>query len=224
MKKREKDAEAKRLSEVTAEGLTPQQRLFVAYYIQTMNAAEAVRMAGYADGAGNSPAHRGYELLKMPAVKAAIENYLKEIYLPVVEMKARMSEQARGTMESFLDVSDEGEIKFNFKKAKDDGALRLIKTFKMKETFVDGGKDPATGARNEPTRIVQTEVTLYDAQDALEQIGKLEGLYREHIVVENSGENGPVSAMMNAYNAGKELDTKKKKANSGNGAGAIRRK
>lgn len=56
--------------------LTEKQRRFVDYYIETGNASEAARRAGYAEKA----AYRtGSENLRKPQVKAAIDARLKEL-------------------------------------------------------------------------------------------------------------------------------------------------
>ena len=56
--------------------LTEKQRRFVDYYVETGNASEAARRAGYAEKA----AYRtGSENLRKPQVKAAIDARLKEI-------------------------------------------------------------------------------------------------------------------------------------------------
>ena len=56
--------------------LTEKQRRFVDYYVETGNASEAARRAGYAEKA----AYRtGSENLRKPQVKAAIDARLKEL-------------------------------------------------------------------------------------------------------------------------------------------------
>jgi len=215
-KAKEIDDVAQKLVETTR-GMLPAHRVFLAHYLRTFNAAESARLAGYA-GAGGARA-TGNILLRSPRIKAAIEEHLKDIYMPIVEMKARISEHARGSMESFLDVDDDsGDVAFNFKKAKDHGALMLLKKFETKESFIPQGKGEM------PIRVVQTKIELYDAQDALVQIGKLEGLFKEHVVVDSSGENGPLAAMMAAFEAGKTQDDKKTKMLNGGSINVRNRK
>lgn len=54
---------------------TPKEKLFVGYYLESLNGADAVRKAGYKS---KRPDAFAYELLRKPAIQAAIQAAMEE--------------------------------------------------------------------------------------------------------------------------------------------------
>lgn len=185
-------------------GMDPRIRLFIAFYIQTFSSTQAAMLAHYTQNA-SSAAVQGCKLMKRPDVRKAIDDHLRDVLMPVVEIKGRLSEYARGSMENFLEVTDT-DVRIDYKKAESLGALRLIKKFKTKERYIPQGED------EEPIREVTTEIELYDAMEAVVQMGRIEGLFKERVVFETPEGAGPYGIMAAAYQAGLEKDKKLKNA------------
>lgn len=180
-------ADASLMFESSAE-LSDRERLFTAFYIQTMDAPAAALAAGYT---GNQHSRRttAWRLLHKPTVRKAVENYLHTIYMSVAELKARLSAIARGSFEDFIHVdTDTGQVRFDFAQAKEKNVLSLIKKFKTRTTYTNAGE-----------RIVTTELEIYDAQAALIQIAKLHGLLRDSMIVETTTGENPFEAMRRVY-------------------------
>jgi phage terminase small subunit len=137
-------------------GLSAKQQLFVAFYCETWNATDAARRAGYKD-----PEQSGYENKKKPEVAAAIEAYVDAI-MPAGEVLQRLADQARSSMEDFIDPDTET---LDLQKAYTSKKLHLIKKFTRVET-------------EQSTRV---SVELYDAQAALGLLGKHHGLFKDVI-------------------------------------------
>lgn len=140
-----------------AEGLTPKQQAFVeAYLAYGFNATEAARQAGYA-----KPGQQGHRLLKNVEIAAIIQQGLAERAMPADEVLARIAEQARGTMDDFLD--DDGKI--DLARARERGKLHLVKA---RAETKDGER-----------------IELYSAQSALELLARHHKLLTDRI--EHSG-------------------------------------
>lgn len=139
------------------EGLTDKQRAFVEAYLTCgFNATEAARRAGYSERTAHAI---GWENLRKPEIAAAIQQGLSERTMPADEVLARLAEQARGTMDDFLD--DAGDI--DLKRARDRGRLHLVKT---RGVTKEGGR-----------------IELYSAQTALEILAKHHKLLTDNIAI-----------------------------------------
>jgi hypothetical protein len=102
-------------------GLSGKQRLFVDHYIGAANgnATEAARLAGYNGRSGQA----GYECLKKPEVRAAIDERLEALSLSSREVLARLTEQAKAAHVDF--IKDDGTVDLaGLRKA---GLMRLVK-------------------------------------------------------------------------------------------------
>lgn len=140
-----------------ADGLTAKQQAFVeAYLANGFNATDAARQLQYA-----YPDRQGYRLLRNVEIATAIRQALAERAMPAEEVLARLADQARGTMDDFL--NDTGDI--DLKQARERGKLHLLK---------------ARSVTKEGERI-----ELYSAQSALELLAKHHKLLTERI--EHSG-------------------------------------
>lgn len=132
-----------------AEGLTTRQRAFVEAYLACgFNASEAARRAGY-NGKSNVV---GPRLLANVSIAAVVRQELAARAMPADEVLARLAEQARGTMDDFLD--DAGDI--DLTRARERSKLHLVKS---------------RSVTKEGERI-----ELYSAQTALELLAKHHGL------------------------------------------------
>lgn len=138
--------------------LTGLQQAFVDEYLGNgFNATQAARDAGY-QGDDNTLAVMGHENLRKPKIRQQIEQRLAGRAMEADEVLMRLAEQARGSLEAFMEFTDHG-WRVNVEKAQQAGLLHLAKKIK-------GGK-------------YGLEIELYDAQAALIQIGKAHGLWVE---------------------------------------------
>ena len=112
--------------------LTAKQREFVLAYIGKAqgNATEAARLAGY-DGDDNTLSSIGYENLRKPEIKRAIEEGLKAGTLTLEEVLYEITKIIRTTAGDFYDIDDDGQPALNMKKAKERGALGSIKRLRQ---------------------------------------------------------------------------------------------
>lgn len=140
--------------------LTPQKRLILEFYLGRCrgDAVEAVRLAGVSedDRVLRATATR---FLNDPAVRYHIEKWTSRHMAPM-EILALLASHARGDMGDFWEVPDDPAEppRLSLRKARELGLTHLIKKLKV-------------GPNG-------TEVELYDAQAALKDLAKIEGLYR----------------------------------------------
>ncbi len=139
------------------EGLTYKQRLFVDAYLGRANgnATEAARLAGY-KGSEVTLASVGYENLRKPQIAARIEARLTASAMSASEVLARLSEQARASLDDFGQGLGD-RLLLDLGKAQRRGKLRLLK----KLSYNQNG-DPA--------------IELYSAQAALKLLAQYHGL------------------------------------------------
>ena len=137
-------------------GFTKKQRLFIEHYLQCWNAAEAARKAGYSE---RTARYIGYENLTKPHIKEKIQERIDEIAMSADEVLMNLSEIGRGTVEDFMNVDEDGRLKFDFKRAQEENKLKLI------------------------NKIVPTreglKVELHDRMKALQLLGKHHGLFAD---------------------------------------------
>lgn len=146
--------------------LTPKQRKFIdEYFACGMNATEAAKRAGYSEDTAYSI---GWENLRKPEIQAEIERLFQENTLSAKEVLARLSEQGRADM---ADVTNEHGM-LDFRKARDAGKTALIKSIKQTTITTEDSE----------THII--EVKLYDAQRALELLGKYHKLFTERVQID----------------------------------------
>jgi phage terminase small subunit len=145
--------------------ITRQQHRFIDAYLQCFNAAEAARRAGYsAPGARQ----RGSELLARPEIAAEIAARVTELAMSADEALVRLGQQARASLEDFLDIGEDGSAQVDLTKAQRAGVLHLLKSYKPGEWG--------------------TEIGLHDAQAALFKIAQVHGLLKDRI--EHTGKDG----------------------------------
>lgn len=144
--------------------LTNKQQVFIDEYLQCWNATRAARVAGY-----KIPRQSGTENLANPVIKAEINQRIQEKHMQADEVLALLAQQARGAAQDFIEIK--GTLPFmNWEKLEAAGGLKLIKKIKY-----DSEGRP--------------EVEFYDAQSALNLIGKHLGLFvdRQEVTGKDGG-------------------------------------
>lgn len=96
------------------DGLSDQQRIFVDAYLRTWNASQAAEEAKYA-----WPRSTGAKLLQKPAIRAAIDEELKNHHIGTNHVLARLGEMANVSLADFTD--EDGQV--DIEKARGKGHL-----------------------------------------------------------------------------------------------------
>ncbi|HEX9925299.1 MAG TPA: terminase small subunit [Anaerolineae bacterium] len=122
-----------------------QERVWLAEYYQCWNSTEAARRANYKWPNKIGPAKR-------KKFAQEIEDHLGELTMSADEALMRLSDQARGTMADFVDISLSGRVTINLQKDAALNKLHLVKRLKVGKDLV--GNDTL-------------DIELYDAQSAL---------------------------------------------------------
>jgi phage terminase small subunit len=138
--------------------LNRRQSVFVEQYLQSWNASDAARKAGYKGKAGVV----GPRLLADVRIKATVDARLAELKMSADEVLKRLGDQARSDMADFVgtrmdSVTKKRAVVIDLAKARRKGKLHLVKS--LSETK-DGLK-----------------VELYSAQEALALLGKTHRLF-----------------------------------------------
>ncbi len=140
--------------------LQKQQREWLAYYLLHGNATRAAAQVGY-----SYPDKQGPRLRKNPKIQAAIDEYFSSQEMAAAEVVARLSQQARAEYGKYLYWDEtRQEVFCNLKQLLADGKGHLIKKVGYERT----GRDDA----------VQV-VEFYDAHQALVDIGRYHGLFKD---------------------------------------------
>lgn len=140
------------------DNLTGKQRAFVYAYIETLNASEAARRAGYADG---TEGVRGSENLRKPAIRTAIDRLMRDQAMTAEETIYRLSQHARSNVGDAVAVRPGGEIVFDI------DALRLA----LKEGRIKSIRETKDGL----------QVEFHDSQSALNTLAKIHQLLTTNI-------------------------------------------
>lgn len=137
--------------------LTGKQRRFVNFYLELWNGTEAASKAGY-EGDRNVLAATASRLLRNVKVRAEIEKRLEAEAMGANEVLQRLSEHARGNLADFIDTDVPGGLI-------DMDAVAAKGHLLKKLSWTKSG----------------LQVELYDAQAALEKLGKAHGLFRDRV-------------------------------------------
>lgn len=151
--------------------LTDKQRRFVEEYCVDFNATQAAIRAGYSE---HSASEIGWENLRKPQIREAIEARLDELSMSAAEATKRLTEWGRGDLSPFL--TPDGRLDLTSETAR--RHIHLLKKVKITERMIAGDDDQAIIER-------RAEIDLHDAKDAVVQIAKIRGLYVDR--VEHSG-------------------------------------
>src|SRR5690349_9261225 len=154
--------------------LTPQMFAFINYYMVLLNGTEAARLAKYS-GDDATLAATASRLLSNDKVAREIDRRLTEHAMSANEVLARYTAIARG------DIADvvNGVGATDLDEAKRRGKSHLVKRYKVKVTNVT----EYAGTENEVEKqIIETEVELYSALEALNALAKYHNLTNKVIV------------------------------------------
>lgn len=161
----------------TARPLEPRERLWVHHYLQCMNAQDAAIAAGWTP---QSAGVTGFRLKNDPVIREHIEKALNKQAMSAGEVIARLTSQASADIGDAFDIDESGYPRLNISKLKKLGKMHLIKKLKY-----DSNGMP--------------EVEMYDAQNALQLLGKVHALFTErHVIDQNIHVNVQVRATMTA--------------------------
>ncbi len=149
--------------------LSTKQKVFIEEYLKTFNATQAALAAGYSPDTARSI---GAENLTKPDISSAISERLRETAMGADEVMMRLAEHARGDVGEFLTQTADNELIIDLTKAIEAKKTKLIKKLTQKRTIRTKGDD-------ETTEEVLTSIEMYDAQAALEKIGRHHKLFTD---------------------------------------------
>jgi phage terminase small subunit len=155
--------------------LTAKQQAFINHYLTTWNATEAARRAQY-KGDDATLAAVGYENLRKPHIRSAIDERMRELTIDANEVLLRMARMATGDMSDFLSFDNAG-ARLDLGKAEARGKLGLIKKFSSVENVMLGKDDSETVLNRRIT------IELYPADGALDKLARHYGLYNDRLEV-----------------------------------------
>lgn len=146
------------LFKMTERKLTPRQRRFVEAYLQTWNASEAARRAGYT----GAPDRIGHELLRKLEIQNRVKARMTELAMQTEEVMQRFTQQAElNPSEFFTFDSATGEMTgINWQVFREKGYL-------VKKLSYDRQGRPV--------------LEFHDSQAALNQIGKAHGMFVDRV-------------------------------------------
>ena len=188
--------------------LTRRQIAFVEHYLQCRNATEAARRAGYSLRSARELAHRNMENPEVTAEIAA--RFVDATQLTTDEVVQRLADQARGSIGTFFKVSERWtdeplpteEILEEQITVDADGVEH--RNYRTRHVCIDTDKlmDPAYSHLikkfiDSPKNGLSLE--LYDAQAALQLVGKTLGVFTEQVKYTGSVEmrQGPDLSVLN---------------------------
>lgn len=157
--------------------LTNKQRLFIDYYLQSFNASDAARKAGYSE---KTARQIGQENLSKPDIQGEIQSRLSEVHMSAEEALKLLADIARGDMALMMDVSSVG-FNLDMQRAQELGLTKLIKRVKQKTTTFIAKKES-----EEDREVTELEVELYDALGAIRDVLKVHGKFTDRVDVTNS--------------------------------------
>lgn len=155
------------------QALTQKELMFVERYFTHWNVARAAREAGYCENNPDNSKLAGFEIIRKPYIKAAIDERMQSVCMEANEVLGRLADMARGDIMDFLSKNDRGQYVIDIDKAKAAGKTHLIKSYST-------------------SRLGDPQIELYNAADALDKIAKHLNLFK--------GSNDPdVSMSLSAW-------------------------
>lgn len=160
--------------------MTPKQKLFIASYVQCLNATQAAKDAGYACDNEGSYAVIGAENLRKLKIREEVDRLLRENTISPDELLGRISSQATGDMGDFISWHEDYGLRIELGKADQLGKLHLIKKFKETENkrIDKDGNEHIT---------LRREIELYDAAAAQDRLMRFYSLYKDKSEVNHTG-------------------------------------
>ena len=152
--------------------LTNKQARFVEEYLRDFNATQAAIRAGYSEKTAYSI---GSENLTKPEIIKAI----RDQSMSAEEVLMRTADMARADLADLMDITPSGfVIKLMSKDENGEDVVnpntKLIKKIKQKVTTILGKKES-----DDDKEIIETEIELYNAQEALVTLGKYHKLFTD---------------------------------------------
>ena len=161
--------------------MNARQKRFVDEYLVDFNATQAAIRAGYSKKTAHSI---GSENLRKPEISEAIEAQKMQ----AEEVLVRLSDIARGDVKDLMSISSVG-FEFDLMQRNESGEkvinpkTKLIKKIKQKVTTILPRREDG-----DEREIVETELELYSALEALSLLGKHHKLFVER--TEITGKDG----------------------------------
>ena len=159
--------------------VTRRQKVFIEHYLQTWNASEAARRAGYTGDAKVI----GSRLLTYVHVKDAITQRMKETAMKTDEVLSRLADVARVNMGDFVEVHDKvEELPVN---PVDPSAGTMMVHFQEFEINWDAVKNRGHMIKKLTMTRAGPVIELHDGLAALVKIGEAERLFVQRTSLEN---------------------------------------
>ncbi len=117
--------------EITERSLTRRQELFIAYYIQTLNATQAARKAGYEDN--QNIRQTGADNLTKPHIKNRINQILKENAPSGPRVTRECADVALQSADDLIDFDDQGRPYINLQKLADRDLMHTVESVHYSE-------------------------------------------------------------------------------------------
>lgn len=137
---------------------TDKQRLFIQFYVETLNRTKAATLAGYSP---KTAYQIGSALLKKVEIHQEVDALLAEKVMSANEVLIRLAGHARGDMADFANIETGADVR-------DHEQSHLIKKYKKKRRYFKDDEYEDT-----------IELELYDAQAALVHLGKFHKLFTD---------------------------------------------
>jgi phage terminase small subunit len=161
------------------------QEAFIREYLQDFNKTKAAIRAGYSEKTARA---QGCRLFTNADIADEIKARIAEKTMSSEEVLNRLADMARGDLADLMDVKSSG-FTLELMKRDEEGKLivkpetKLIKKIKQKVTT-----HIAKNESDEDREVVETEIELYSAQEALNTIAKLNGMITDKVDMTSKGE------------------------------------
>lgn len=152
-------------------GPSIRQLKFIDRYLETGNATESARYAGY-NGDDATLAQIGSRLLKSVKIRTEIQRRLGTAIASSSEVLETLTLHARGDLTKVL--TDNGSLK-PIRQLRRSGVSKLLKKLKVKRTIDKDGCEH-----------VDHEYEIHDPQAALEKLGRFHKLFTDKVETESS--------------------------------------
>ena len=149
--------------------MTDKQTRFVEEYLVDCNATQAAVRAGYSPKTAHAI---GWENLRKPEIRTGVRALLNQLTMSSAEAAMRLTRWGRGSIASFVRLTADGEAVVDLSTAEAQAALDLVRRIKQTE-HTRRSRDGFEYT------TVRTEIELHDAKDAVIQMAKLHGMFRE---------------------------------------------
>lgn len=161
--------------------LSKKHNAFVDEYLRLWNGTQAYLRVYKHCSRKSAPANAS-RLLSSDNIIEAIKQRLADAHMQTDEVLKLLADMARGDMGEFLDVSGMG-FNLDLQDAKARGLTKLIRKVKQKTTTYLAKKES-----EEDREVHELEIELYDAQAALEKIGRHLDLFPNKVDLTSAGE------------------------------------